>query len=228
MRLQHSLLVLFLIPFAACSRGLDGAASLPNGSTPLSSLDEDCDHTGYTGRQLLALLTPSYASEYAPTDPNSDTIDPSWFAAHETALTVTPAWHGGAVGCTAPMTLCPPGTQGCFQTGPTISVALSIAFVTADGTFDEQLDAMASWTAGDGLVSWNALLPATSVHGSYEVWSGADALGPASEVSLYFRGTFDSALAGEHSVAGEVDEQITTSNGGTELGGNGGGQFGAH
>lgn len=220
-------LPLFLF-LAAChdgALGFDGKG-IPDGGSGAAALDAPCMNSPYDGRQLLGLLASTYAAEYVPTDPDSDIDTEAWAAAHRTALTITVGWAGGAIGCAAPKTLCPPG-PGCFTTAPTLSADLDIGFQTADGIFDEQLKGTASWlpeppiTTGQ-TVTWQAQIPSTSVHGSYQVWSGTGALGTPEQVDLLFRGSFNGASY----VDGEVDETAVSGPNVGTLGDDGGGMFG--
>jgi hypothetical protein len=89
--------------------------------------------------------------------------------------------------------------------GPYVSVTVGATLATADGVFDEHLDAAVSAPNNDGTVEIDGSLPATQLHGTYEISFGAP-----DQVTLQLSGRF----MGTQVLPGSIDEVGPTMSGG--------------
>jgi hypothetical protein len=171
----------------------------------LASLDTPC-FGGETGRDVLSLLKPSYASVFKP----GDRVNPIDAGVGPSALSIDVKYAGGTVTCHPMVCICQ--DQGCpFCWSPWVSVDVTMTFRTADGSFDEQFTASA-WSSayratgsqnGSG-DNWNAAIPGTAVVGQYQF-----TLGTAAQTKLAFMGEFNGTTA-----TGQVSEMNATVSGG--------------
>ncbi len=148
---------------------LDAACEYPLTGYTLPDLDTKC-FDGPTGRQVLALLAPSYASTFVPSGPPygrtwTGSLTPS-------PLTITVAYTAGTITCKPyppdcdlnppEVTTCPCPEGGAYGS---FDIELAVTFQTADGSFDEQLSATASVsTFTPESVTWVATLPVADLH----------------------------------------------------------------
>ena len=135
-------LVLLLLLAACRARSLDaqsildaGLSELPDGATALSGLDDTCLNAAYSSRQMFSYIGATYAGSFVPSASKV-----------ATALSIEAIWLGGTVACAPGTLLCPPGGgHSCTTSEPTLSTRFQMHFKTADGRFDEQLNAQVSW-----------------------------------------------------------------------------------
>jgi hypothetical protein len=157
-----------------------------------------------TGADLLAMLAGPYTGTYVPQG-----VPPgyTWHGSlSPSALTANVEYAGGAAHCSGLLCSCdPPGPCSVDRcSGPVVSVDVTSTFVTTDGTFNEQVDATLSPESFTDVLDLEGTLPATALHGSYEI-----SFGPASAVSL----DFNAYLSGGH-VTGDITEATSSITGG--------------
>jgi hypothetical protein len=175
--------------------GSDALGALPDGTAPLSDLDAKC-LGGPTGRQLLALLLPTYTSTF------HSALDEGTGS----ALALGVAYANGAVGCAPGQTLCPPGGHGCYTTDPSVSLVVRSTFRTVDGAFRESLPGVVTWSpSSPDQIAWTATQPAASLAGTY-----TPTLSTRANVTM----TFGAQLARSGSTSGSVSELVGTTSGG--------------
>jgi len=121
---------------------------------------------GLTGQALLDGLQPEYAATYTPVGTGAPT-----------ALTIRTHDPSGQASChPSPCDECPPGW---------VAVDVAIDFVTADGLFDETFTTPVKLSPGDTTLSWDPIVPTTSIKGTYK-----PTLVGHPTVNLSFGGTF--------------------------------------
>jgi hypothetical protein len=185
------------------------AWSYKDNPTVLASLDTRC-FDGGTGRDVLSLLKPSYASVFKP----SDGVNPIDAGVGPSALSISVKYAGGAItchplvcGCQDPLPNIPSCPTYCLSPGaPWVSVDVAMTFRTADGSFDEQFTATAVFSnpaapdSPDNWTNWSATIPGTAVMGHYQF------IGTATQTTLAFQGEFRGTTA-----TGQVTEMNATS-----------------
>jgi len=155
----------------------DAACEYPLRGFSLPDLDTPC-FDGPTARQVLALLSPSYASTFVPSGPPFGTTWTGSLAPSPLAMTFT--YEAGTVTCKPQLPDCDPTPDDpdrvCCPLASygSLSVEVAATFQTSDGAFDEPLSATATvaWFA-PGSVTWTATLPARDLHGTYPPMFGA-------------------------------------------------------
>ncbi|MBI3204978.1 MAG: hypothetical protein HYZ29_25805 [Myxococcales bacterium] len=135
--------VLLVLGLAGCSGGGggDGGGSTPSfGGKKLASLTEPCQGiTGLTGQAVLDQKTEKVEATLGYVTASGSKVSP-------TALTLDLIWPGSAAA-----TCYPPYEEGAAVAGPRVGIAgLEMRFVTADGKFDETLEATAWLTTVSG------------------------------------------------------------------------------
>jgi hypothetical protein len=174
-----------------------GQTVAADGSHVLASLDDVCSApvpAGYvnptgaaltaavpTGRAVLALLQPSYTGTYTPQGvPAGYTWNGSLTPS---AITIGTAYAGGTITCSAVECSCdPPGPCGVDRCGgPFVTVAIDQTVQTADGVFDERVPSTVGSPNDNGEAYIEGEIPATALHGTYQISFGTPA-----EVKLSF------------------------------------------
>jgi hypothetical protein len=169
MRRQWIIGGLALLFLSGCgSNSDDGGASQEDfGGKPLSTLDEACEGvTGLTGQVILDQKTDAIAATLGyvtasgqPTSPSALTLDLTWPA--------------------SPVATCYPKYQKTgLQAEARVAIeGISMHFTTADGQFDETLQAKAWIQSQGGVAGLTTVVAATSrsaLHGTWKPFSDYD------------------------------------------------------
>lgn len=152
-----------LLLVAACSGGGGGGA--PDfGQYELATLTTECEgFAGLTGQAILDAAPDSnmYATDLGYITAAGGRVD-------ETALTMQLEWPA------APVATCYPAyeKEGTLPAGPRVAIeGVEFSFVTADGKFEESLDAKGWLTTGNGFLQQKIVLAVTTrgaLDGSWE------------------------------------------------------------
>lgn len=137
----------------------DGSTVRPDRGAPLANLDAHCGNI--SGRDVLALLQPSYSSTFA-----YDGGERS-----PTPLTIQVNYDGGEISCAQEFCPCdpppPPATCQPCSRPPWIYVDLTTSFRTADGSFDEQFVGTATYIPDNGdLIDLEGSVSAANLKGT--------------------------------------------------------------
>ncbi|GMV13654.1 MAG: hypothetical protein AMXMBFR56_18780 [Polyangiaceae bacterium] len=155
-----------------CGGGDDGGggAASSYGGHDLGSLSESCEGiAGLTGDALLAQKTDQVAATLGYVTASGDKVSPS-------ALTLDLTWPA------APVATCfPAHNEAAVTAEPRVGIrGVGMRFVTADGKFDETLDATAWLTSTSGAPSFPLVVGVTTrsaLKGSWEPFPDYGAAG---------------------------------------------------
>ena len=149
---------------AACSGG-DGGGSPDFGQYELASLSEDCEGVaGLNGQAILTAANAPYTAELGYITAEGARVD-------LTALTIDLTWPANPVA-----TCYPEWTESVPATPPRVAIeGVDMAFVTADGQFDESLGAKGWLYQLNGFIQTPIALAVTTrgaLDGSWEPFEG--------------------------------------------------------
>jgi hypothetical protein len=183
---EDSRTVLEASPALDAKSTVDAAATL-DAAVPLT---KSCNGVpGLNGQAVLDALQPEYTATYTPIGTGAPT-----------ALTIRTHDPSDQASChPSACDECPPGW---------VAVDVAVDFVTADGLFNETFTTPVKLSPGDTTLSWDPIVPTTSIKGTYK----ATLVGHPT-VNLSFGGTFSGTTT-----TGSVVQQASNGSSGSVAG----------